>query len=96
MSLSSATEIKVDCVRSGGAADGKALQTGSLVPVSLDTNRDNYNEVKSYQTTELRQNPDGSFSKITKTITSTTKTLFINSETVTNEDRAVNERPRVL
>lgn len=54
---------------------------------------DNYNEVKSYQTTELRQNPDGSFSKITRTITSTTKTLFVNSETVTNEANKVNERP---
>ena len=40
----------------------------------------------------MRKNPDGSYSKITKTTTSTTKTLFLNSESVTSEDKKCSHR----
>jgi hypothetical protein len=52
-----------------------------------------YNQTQTKTTTEMRKNPDGSYSKITKTVTTTTRTLFVNTETVMSEDRSVKERP---
>ncbi len=52
-----------------------------------------YNQTETKTTTELRTNPDGSFSKVTKTVTTTTQTLFVKSETVTSEDTSTKEKP---
>ncbi len=59
----------------------------------IDGPGEKYNQTQTKTTTEMRKNPDGSYSKITKTVTTTTRTLFVNTETVTSEDRSVKERP---
>ena len=69
--------IKVEVLASGGD------------PVPSNQKSDNFNETKTVTSTTMRKNPDGSYSKITKIITSTTKTLTLNTEVITNEDNSV-------
>ncbi len=64
-------------------------------PSSNDQNDDKskqsnkFYETKTVTTTKIRKNPDGSYSKITKTTTCSTKTLVVNTEVITNEDNNV-------